>query len=165
MIKRSGKISCWESSSSARCAWNALNRDLAPHTKMVINDTEWLAAFSTATRVPRTFGLLMKTRGSRDKSWAASKIRDSEILFLEKLLLEKLDILYVLTHEHGICMIFTCICNLHEHKCFHMYAKLKLYVRKICTKTNLIKFTCICWSKPLVPLIPCPWYPRPPLSA
>ena len=74
MINRTGKIRCsaWESSSSARCAWNALNRDLAPHTKMVINDTEWLAAFSTATRVPRTFGLL-KTRGSRDKSWAASQ--------------------------------------------------------------------------------------------
>ena len=47
-----------------------LNRDLAPHTIIVTNDTEWLAAFSTATRVPRMFGLL-KTRGSRDKSWAA----------------------------------------------------------------------------------------------
>ena len=60
MIKRNGNISCWESSSSARCAWSALNRDLAPHTIMVNNDTEWLAAFSTATRVPRTFGLLLK---------------------------------------------------------------------------------------------------------
>ena len=52
-----------------------LNRDLAPHVIKVDNDTEWLAAFSTATRVPRTFGLLMKTRGSRDKSWAAITFR------------------------------------------------------------------------------------------
>ena len=51
-----------------------LNRDLAPHVIKVDNDTEWLAAFSTATRVPRTFGLLMKTRGSRDKSWAAVEL-------------------------------------------------------------------------------------------